>query len=244
MGLAKRVSKAPRSNHSSPRAAATGCVIHAYMMMPGTSPPLKPYCRARPSSWILFSGGSSGVGALTWNSGRTAPAARCSKLMAVSSLRPLHRAGDETVGEVATEHVVEEHGRQGVDDGERHEEIPRGVVAGEEITHAHGEGDGLLALKEEHGVEILVPREEEGVSPDGDQRWRDEGEVDAEEHRDQPGAVHGRRLVDLRGNGLGVVPQHPQGVGGGEGGHGEDEGPVGVEEIEVTHDLEKRNGEK
>src|SRR5262249_15273021 len=86
MGLAKRVSKAPRSSHSSPRASATGCVIHAYMMMPGTSPPLKPYCRARPSSWILFSGGSSGVGALTWNSGRTAPAARRSKLMAVSSL--------------------------------------------------------------------------------------------------------------------------------------------------------------
>src|SRR5215467_6070354 len=86
MGLTKRVSKAPRSSHSSPRASATGCVIHAYMMMPGTSPPLKPYCRARSSSWILFSGGSSGVGALTRNSGKTAPAARRSKLMAVSSL--------------------------------------------------------------------------------------------------------------------------------------------------------------
>src|SRR5215471_3400939 len=244
MGLAKRVSKAPRSSHSSPRVSATGCVIHAYMMMPGTSPPLKPYCRARPSSWILFSGGSSGVGALTWNSGRTAPAARWSKLMAVSSLGPLHRAGDETVGEVATEHVVEEHGWQGVDDGERHEEVPRRVVAGEEVAHAHGERDGLLALEEEHGVEILVPRVEEGVRPDGNQRRRDERQVDTEEHRDEPRSVHGRRLVDLRGNGLGVVPQHPQGVGRGEGGHGEDQGPVGVEEIVVTHDLEKRDGEK
>src|SRR5262245_16032697 len=110
MGLAKRAAKAPRSSHSSPRACATGCVIHAYMMTPGTRPPLKPYCRARPSSWILFSGGSSGVAALTWNSGSVAPAVRRSKLMA-SLLGPLHRAGDEAVGEVAAEHVVEEHGR-------------------------------------------------------------------------------------------------------------------------------------
>src|SRR5262247_3585700 len=176
MGLAKRVSKAPRSNHSSPRASATGCVIHAYMMMPGTSPPLNPYCRAKPSSWILFSGGSAGVAALTWNSGKGAPAARRSKLMAVSSLGPLHRAGDEAVGKVAAEHVVEEHGRQGVDHGQGHEEVPRRVVAGEEVAHAHGQRDGLLALEEEHGVQVLVPRVEEGVGPDGDQRRRDEGE--------------------------------------------------------------------
>src|SRR5262249_61171495 len=107
MGLAKRVSKAPRFSHSSPRASATGCVIHAYMMMPGTSPPLKPYCRARPSSWILLSGGSSGVGALTWNSGRTAPTVRRAKLMGVACLGALHRAGDEPVGEGGSEEEME-----------------------------------------------------------------------------------------------------------------------------------------
>src|SRR6266536_4895373 len=128
MGLAKRVWNSPRSSHGSPSASTTGCVIQPYMVTPGTSPPLKPYCLARSSSWILFSWGSMGAGALTWNSGRTAPAGRFSKVMAAPGSRSRHRARDEPVGEVASEDVVEDDGRNGVDDGERHQEIPGRVV--------------------------------------------------------------------------------------------------------------------
>src|SRR5438876_38995 len=66
MGLAKRVWNSPRSSHGSPSASTTGCVIQPYMVTPGTRPPLKPYCRARSSSWILFSWGSIHAGALPW----------------------------------------------------------------------------------------------------------------------------------------------------------------------------------
>src|SRR6266498_793720 len=138
MGLANRVSNSPRSSHSTPSASTTGCVIHAYMMAPGTSPPLKPYCRARSSSWILFSCGSAGAGALTWNSGRTAPALRLSKVMAAPGSGPRHRARDQAVGQVAAKDVVEEHGGDGVDHRQCHEEVPRRVVAGEEVAHSHG----------------------------------------------------------------------------------------------------------
>src|SRR6185436_18643765 len=76
----------------------------------------------------------------------------------------------KTAHHVAAERVVDRGRRQAVDERGRHQDLPRRVVRGEEVPEADRERDGVLVREQQERVEVLVPREQQRIGEDRDQR--------------------------------------------------------------------------
>src|SRR5262249_4838068 len=96
---------------------------------------------------------------------------------AVLQLASLSRAGewraDEPADQVALEDVIQHDRRDRVHRRHGHEQIPGRIVRRQEVAHRDGKGNARLAREQQQRIEILVPRIEERIGPDGDERRAD-----------------------------------------------------------------------
>jgi hypothetical protein len=145
---------------------------------------------------------------------------------------------------VAPDGVVEGGRWQRVDDRGRHQERPGGIVGVEEVAHGNRDGRLALVVEQQEGVEVLVPGEEQSVGADRDHRRAHQRQID------QPVELHRRRtvdpgrLVELEGDGVAVLAKDPDGIGRGEGRHGEGERPEAVQQAVVGHHPIERDREE
>src|SRR5688572_2638114 len=102
----------------------------------------------------------------------------------------LYRAGGEAGNHVPPERVIDRRRRQRIDQPRRHQQFPRRIIRGDEMAERDCERNGLLVRKQEVGIEVLVPRQEQGVGADGDQRRHHQRQVDQAEE------LQRRRAID------------------------------------------------
>src|SRR5947207_1302909 len=90
----------------------------------------------------------------------------------VYSSSSLDGAGRQSGLHVAFEYVVDRRRRQGVDETGGHQQLPRRIVGREELAERHRERDVLLVGQQQECVEVFVPRQQQRIDADRDERRR------------------------------------------------------------------------
>ncbi len=109
---------------------------------------------------------------------------------------------------------------------------------------ATASGNCSLVGKEEVCVEVFVPGEQQRVGADRDERRRHQRQVDQAEELQRRRAVDLRRLVQLVGQLVGGLLQHPDRIGRSERHHREHQRPAVVQQAVHAHRLVHRDREE
>src|SRR5207247_847619 len=141
----------------------------------------------------------------------------------------LDGAGRQSGLHVAFEYIVDRRRRQRVDKSGRHQQLPGRIVRRKELAERNGERQVLFVRQQQKRVEIFVPREQQRIDADRDERWRHQRQINEAEQLQRRRAVDSRRLVQLVRQLVGRLLQHPDRIGRRDRDHRKNQRPLIIE---------------
>src|SRR5437870_3603324 len=149
--------------------------------------------------------------------------------LCVERCSTFHSPSRKPADHIALERIVDRRRRRSVNETRRHQQLPWRIVGSEKVAQGDGQGDLLVVRQQQERIQVLVPREQQGVGANGDQRGHHQRQIYQSKELQRRCAVDLGRLVKLIRKLVGRLLEHPDGVWRGDGNHRQDQRPLVVE---------------